>query len=63
MKPKVFSLEKINKIFAKKKNQNGNSKKLVFQNHKFSIFFSENFMDWSSGSLVELNDAKGIDMA
>ena len=62
MKPKVFSLEKINKIFAKK-NQNGNSKKLVFQNHKFSIFFSENFMDWSSGSLVELNDAKGIDVA
>ena len=32
-----------------KKNQNGQLKKNIFQLRQFSIFFHENFMDWSLG--------------
>ena len=51
MKTKVFV---IGKKFKKKKFQKKNSKwptkkKLIFQLRQFSIFFLENFMDWSLG--------------
>ena len=45
MKPKVF-------FIRKKQNKNPKwptQKKVIFQNRQFSIFFSENFMDWSLG--------------
>ena len=45
----LFNKMKQKKIF-KKKNQNGRlKKKAIFQLRQFSIFFCENFMDWSLG--------------
>ena len=44
-----------------KKNQNGTQKKHVFQTCQFSIYFCENY--GLVLGLVELIDAKGIDMA
>ena len=52
MKPKVFFIrKKQNKIFffEKKNPKWPTQKKVIFQNRQFSIFFSENFMDWSLG--------------
>ena len=52
MKPKVFFIRKKQnkKIFFEKKNPKWpTQKKVIFQNRQFSIFFSENFMDWSLG--------------
>ena len=49
--PKCFSLGKKLKIFFfwKKKSKWPTKKKLIFQFRQFSIFFRENFMDWSFG--------------
>ena len=52
MKAKVFSLEKNETIFfffEKKNSKWPTQKKLIFQLRQFSIFFHENFMDWSLG--------------
>ena len=48
-KTQGFFIKKKKKKFEKKKFKMADSKNLVFQNHQFSIFFSENFMDWSLG--------------
>ena len=53
MKPNVFFIRKKqnnNFFFEKKKNPKWpTQKKVIFQNRQFSIFFCENFMDWSLG--------------
>ena len=46
----VFIEMKQKKKILEKKIQNGRlKKKLIFQLRQFSIFFHENFMDWSLG--------------
>ena len=57
----VWSKKK-NFFFRKKNSKWPTQKKLIFQNHQFSKFFSWKFFRFVLG-LVGLNDAKGIDVA
>ena len=53
-----------NFFFSRKKNSKWPPKKKgIFQLRQFSTFFCENFMDILVLWLVELIDAKGIDVA
>ena len=45
----VFIEMKPKKILFEKKIKMADSKKIIFQFRQFSIFFHENFMDWSLG--------------
>ena len=46
---RIFIEMKQKKFFFEKKNAKWPTKKRVFQNRQFSIFFFKNFMDWSLG--------------